>query len=36
VSLLIHGVLPTGDGGLSWSLTGGRPIVSWDFDVEID
>jgi hypothetical protein len=36
VSLRIHGVLPTGDGGLSWAPAGGRPIVSWDFDVEID
>jgi hypothetical protein len=36
VSLRVHDVLPTGDGGLAWAPEGGRPIVSWDFDVEID
>jgi hypothetical protein len=36
VSLRVHDVLPTGDGGLAWAPDGGRPIVSWDFDVEID
>jgi hypothetical protein len=36
VSLKVHDVLPTGDGGLTWAPDGGRPIVSWDFDVEID
>jgi hypothetical protein len=36
VSLRVHDVLPTGDGGLTWAPDGGRPIVSWDFDVEID
>jgi len=36
VSLKIHAVLPTGSGSLSWAPAGGRPIVSWDFDVEID
>ncbi len=36
VSLAIKGVLPTGDGALSWAPGGGRPIASWDFDVEID
>jgi hypothetical protein len=29
-------VLPTGDGGLEWAPEGARPIVAWDFDVEID
>ena len=28
-------VLPTGGGELSWAPTG-KPIASWDFDVEID
>ncbi len=36
VSLTVHDVLPTGDGGLTWSPDGGRPIVAWDFSVEID
>ncbi len=36
VSLRVHDVLPIGDGGLAWAPEGGRPIVSWDFDVEID
>lgn len=38
VSLKLHDVLPTGDGGLSWTPpgTGPRPIVAWDFVVEID
>jgi hypothetical protein len=36
VSLMLHDVLPTGDGGLTWAPDGGRPIVAWDFTVEID
>jgi len=36
VSLKVHGVFPTGDGGLRWAPAGGRPAVTWDFDVEID
>jgi hypothetical protein len=36
VSLKVYDVLPTGDGGLTWAPDGGRPIASWDFDVEID
>jgi hypothetical protein len=36
VSLKIYDVLPTGDGGLEWAPAGARPIVAWDFDVEID
>jgi hypothetical protein len=36
VSIKVYDVLPTGDGGLTWTPYGGRPIVSWDFDVEID
>jgi len=29
-------VMPTGEGRLHWSPTGGSPIVSWDFIVEND
>ncbi|HZL47906.1 MAG TPA: hypothetical protein VFC30_02720 [Solirubrobacteraceae bacterium] len=36
VSLKVYDVLPTGNGGLTWAPEGTRPIVSWDFDVEID
>jgi hypothetical protein len=36
VSLTVSDVLPTGDGALTWAPGGGRPIASWDFDVEID
>jgi hypothetical protein len=36
VSLRIYAVLPTGSGSLSWAPASRRPIVSWDFDVEID
>ena len=36
ISLRLHAVLPTGDGGLSWTPSGDRPIVTWDFTVEID
>jgi hypothetical protein len=36
VSLTISGVLPTGNGRLSWTPAGAKPLVSWDFDVEID
>jgi hypothetical protein len=36
LSLKVYAVLPTGDGGLEWAPAGGRPIASWDFDVEID
>jgi hypothetical protein len=36
VSLKLRNVLPTGDGGLAWAPLRGRPIVTWDFVVEID
>ena len=36
VTLRVTDVLPTGNGQLRWAPTGARPIVSWDFDVEID
>jgi hypothetical protein len=28
--------IPTGSGDLQWKPIAGRPLVSWDFDVEID
>ena len=36
LTLTLSSVLPTGNGQLRWSPLGGKPIVSWDFDVEID
>jgi hypothetical protein len=36
VSLTVKDVLPTGNGRLRWTPAGARPIVAWDFDVEID
>jgi hypothetical protein len=36
VTLTIKGRLPTGNGQLRWAPEGAKPIVSWDFDVEID
>jgi hypothetical protein len=36
VTLTLSAVLPTGNGQLRWTPTGRRPVVSWDFDVEID
>jgi hypothetical protein len=36
VTLTVTDVLPTGDGGVRWSPQGAKPIVAWDFDVEID
>jgi hypothetical protein len=36
VTLRVHDVLPTGNGRLRWAPEGTKPIVSWDFDVEID
>jgi hypothetical protein len=36
VTLRIDAVLPTGNGQLRWSPGGRAPLVSWDFDVEID
>lgn len=37
VELKMSAVLPTGEGRLAWAPLGGsRPIVEWDFDVEID
>lgn len=36
VTLAVRAVLPTGDGALRWAPQGTTPVVSWDFDVEID
>jgi hypothetical protein len=36
LSLRMHDVIPTGDGGLLWKPEGRHAIVSWDFNVEID
>lgn len=36
VTLILSAVLPTGNGQLRWSPLGGKPIASWDFEVEID
>ncbi len=36
VTLTVKAVLPTGNGTLQWAPAGGQPVVSWDFDVEID
>ena len=36
VTLIMRAVLPTGAGTLRWAPTTPKPIVSWDFDVEID
>jgi hypothetical protein len=36
ISLKVWAVLPTGSGTLRWTPVGHKPLVSWDFDVEID
>jgi hypothetical protein len=36
VTIVIKDVLPTGAGTLRWSPGSGKPVVSWDFDIEID
>jgi hypothetical protein len=36
LTLTIKAVLPTGGGQLRWAPQGPSPVVSWDFDVEID
>ncbi|HLM86907.1 MAG TPA: hypothetical protein VK272_12035 [Solirubrobacteraceae bacterium] len=36
ISLKVHDVIPTGDGALEWTPDGSRPLVAWDFVVEID
>jgi hypothetical protein len=35
-SVTVADVLPTGNGTLHWAPSGRAPLVSWDFDVEID
>ncbi len=36
VTIAVSAVLPTGNGQLRWAPAAARPVVSWDFDVEID
>ena len=36
VMLVLKAVLPTGGGQVRWAPQPGRPVSSWDFDVEID
>jgi hypothetical protein len=36
VSIKLHSVLPTGDGGLEWRPDGTHVAAGWDFNVEID
>jgi len=36
VTLTVRDVLPSGSGRLRWTPAGTLPVVSWDFDVEID
>jgi hypothetical protein len=36
LSIKLHSVLPTGDGGLEWRPDGARVVAGWDFNVEID
>lgn len=36
LALTVKAVLPTGGGQLRWTPQGASPVVSWDFDVEID
>lgn len=37
VELKMFAVLPTGEGRIMWApMAGRRPLVQWDFDVEID
>ena len=36
VTLVVQDVLPTGSGTLQWAPQTAKPVVSWDFDVEID
>jgi hypothetical protein len=36
VSVKVSDVLPTGNGALNWAPGGGKPLVAWDFSVEID
>ena len=36
VTLTAVAMLPPGSGLFRWAPAGGKPVVSWDFDVEID
>ncbi len=35
VTLTVHDALPVGNGQLRWAPDGGRPLVAWDFDLEL-
>ncbi|MFL5830871.1 MAG: alkaline phosphatase family protein [Solirubrobacteraceae bacterium] len=35
LTLVVRDVLPVGNGRLQWSPAGGRPVVAWDFDLEL-
>ena len=36
VVLTVKDVLPVGGGRIMWTPSGSAPVVSWDFDVEVD
>jgi hypothetical protein len=36
ITLSLSATLPIGAGQLRWSPAGGKPLVTWEFDVEID
>jgi hypothetical protein len=36
VTLIVKAALPVGGGRIAWAPTGARPLVAWDFDVELD
>jgi Phosphoesterase family len=36
VTLIVKAMLPVGNGRLNWAPDGSKPIVSWDFDAELD
>ncbi len=36
VTLTVRDILPTGNGQVRWAPGTAKPVVSWDFDVEID
>ena len=36
ITLTVFAVLPTGNGALHWAPARTRPLVSWDFAVELD
>ena len=36
LTLTVYDILPTGSGTLHWAPNGPQPVVSWDFNVEVD